>query len=81
MPELDREACPRAQLGAKLRRMRQQAGFTLEDAASMLEMCPNNLRRRENGYTKTDVHLARSMMDLYNVPDATLLDEVREACR
>lgn len=61
--------------------MRQQAGLTLEEAAARLDKTRSGLHRRETGYTKTDVHLARSMMDLYNIPDATLLDEIRKAAR
>lgn len=69
----------RSEIGAKLRRMRQQAGLTLEQAASKLDESEGGLRRRESGVTKIDVHLARSMMDLYEIRDSGLLDEVREA--
>ncbi|CAM3984601.1 hypothetical protein KIPE111705_34600 [Kibdelosporangium persicum] len=37
--------------------------------------------RIENGRTRVDVHLARSMMDLYGIRDITLLEEVREAVK
>lgn len=79
MSELIRTPRVRSQLGANLPHMRQQAGFTLEEAAFKLDTSTESLRRRETGFTATDVHLARSMMDLYDIRDDTFLDEVRQA--
>lgn len=81
LSELMRTPRVRSQLGAKLREMRLQAGFTLEEAAFKLDKSTKSLRRCETGFTTTDVHLARSMMDLYDIRDDTLLDEVRQASR
>jgi hypothetical protein len=53
--------------------------MTLEVAAKELEMSRFALARLESGTNKVDVHLARSMMDLYDVYDSGLLEEVRKA--
>ncbi|CAM3889589.1 helix-turn-helix transcriptional regulator [Kibdelosporangium persicum] len=71
----------RRRLGAKLRRMREQAGLTLDEAAAKLDKARSALNRIETGETKADVHLARSIMDIYDIFDANLLDEVREAAK
>ncbi|MFC0105647.1 helix-turn-helix domain-containing protein [Kibdelosporangium aridum] len=69
----------RRNLGAKLRQMRKQAHLTLELAAPKLDKTRSALHRVETGQTKANVHLVRSMMDLYDAYDPVLLDEVREA--
>ncbi|WP_312872919.1 helix-turn-helix domain-containing protein [Kibdelosporangium persicum] len=69
----------RRKLGAKLRRMREQAGLSLDEAASRLDKTRSALHRVETGETRVDVHLARSIMDVYDIFDTTLLDEVRQA--
>lgn len=61
--------------------MREDAGLSVEDAAIALDKHRNSLYRLEAGETKLDVHLARSMMDVYDHYDPTLLDQVREALR
>jgi transcriptional regulator with XRE-family HTH domain len=71
----------RRKLGAKLRRLREDAGHTLEAAAPMLDKTRSALQRIESGETRPDVHLVRSMMDLYDIYDPCLLDEVREALK
>jgi hypothetical protein len=71
----------RRKLGAKLRRLREQAGHTLDEAAPMLDKTRSALQRVESGETKADVHLVRSMMDVYDCYDPGLLDEVREAVK
>lgn len=71
----------RRKLGAKLRRLREDAGHTLEVAAPMLDKTRSALQRIESGETRPDVHLVRSMMDLYDIYDPCLLDEVREALK
>lgn len=69
MPERNSIPCLSSELGAKLRQMRQQAGLTLEEAAFKLHKSRSSLHRRETGFTKTDIHRARSMMDLYDIYD------------
>nr|WP_042178968.1 helix-turn-helix transcriptional regulator [Kibdelosporangium sp. MJ126-NF4]CEL13551.1 Putative DNA-binding protein in cluster with Type I restriction-modification system [Kibdelosporangium sp. MJ126-NF4]CTQ99237.1 Putative DNA-binding protein in cluster with Type I restriction-modification system [Kibdelosporangium sp. MJ126-NF4] len=72
---------PRRRLGIKLRRMRERAKFTLEAAAPELDKTRSALQRIEAGETKADVHLVRSMMDLYDLHDPLLLDEARKALK
>jgi transcriptional regulator with XRE-family HTH domain len=71
----------RRQLARRLRQMREQAGLTLEEAAPRLDKTRSSLGRIETGATKADVHLVRSMMDIYDHYDPDLLDLVREANR
>jgi transcriptional regulator with XRE-family HTH domain len=59
--------------------MREQAHLTLEDAASRLEKTRSSLHRIEQGQTKADIHLVKSMMDLYDHYDPDLFDLVRKA--
>jgi transcriptional regulator with XRE-family HTH domain len=61
--------------------MREQAGLNLEDAAQRLDKSRSSLGRIETGQSRADVHLVRSMMDLYDIYDPELLDLVREANR
>lgn len=53
--------------------------MTLEVAAKALDMNRFTLARLESGANKMDVHIARSMMDVYDCYDSELLDEVRKA--
>jgi transcriptional regulator with XRE-family HTH domain len=61
--------------------MRLKAGLTLDQAASRLDLKRSGLHRLETGGSIPHVHVARSMMDLYDqfVPD--LLDTIRAARR
>jgi transcriptional regulator with XRE-family HTH domain len=71
----------RRRLARRLRQMREQTGWTLEEAAKRLDKTRSSLGRIETGQSRADVHLARSMMDLYDHYDPELLDLVREANR
>jgi transcriptional regulator with XRE-family HTH domain len=71
----------RRRLARRLRQMREQAGLTLAEAALRLDKTRSSLGRIETGQSRADVHLARSMMDFYDVYDAELLDLVRAANR
>lgn len=71
----------RRRLARRLREMREQAGLTLQSAASRLDKTRSALHRIETGVTKADVHLVRSMMDIYDHYAPDLLDLVREANR
>ena len=55
--------------------------MTIEDAAAALDKHRNSLYRLEAGETRLDVHLARTMMDVYDHYDSDLIDLVREALR
>lgn len=61
--------------------MREKSGMTLEAAARMLDKTRSSLGRIETGQTKADVHLIRSMMDLYDHYDPDLVDLAREAAK
>jgi transcriptional regulator with XRE-family HTH domain len=71
----------RRQLGKRLRKMRETAGFSMDDASDRLDKSRTALFRIESGETRVDVHLARSMMDLYDIYDDGLLDAVRVAAK
>lgn len=71
----------RRRLARRLRWMREQARMTLEDAAPRLDKTKSALSRIETGMAKADVHLVRSMMDVYDHYDPELLDLAREAAR
>ncbi len=57
------------------------AGYSMDEAAAKLDKSRTALFRIESGETKVDVHLARSMMDLYDIYDDGLLDAVRLAAK
>jgi transcriptional regulator with XRE-family HTH domain len=61
--------------------MREHARMTLEDAAGRLEKTRSSLHRIEQGQTKADIHLVKSMMDLYDVYDEELAELVRQAAK
>src|SRR5262245_54284233 len=61
--------------------MREQAGFTLDEAAPKLDKSRSVLHRIETGQTRVDVHLIRSIMDLYDIFDPRLTDQTREALK
>lgn len=71
----------RRRLARRLRQMREHAGMTLEEAAPRLDKTRSSLGRIETGKSRADVHLIRSMMDLYDLYDPDLLDLARAANR
>lgn len=71
----------RRKLARRLRQMREKAGLTLETAASRLDKTRSALGRVETGQSRADVHLVRSMMDLYDQYDPELVDLARDAKR
>lgn len=69
-------------LGRELRRLREEAGLTLEDAAPQLDWSTSKLSRIEIGQQSVDVHGVRSMLDLYDVGGdrwTEIIDLTREA--
>jgi hypothetical protein len=66
-----------------LRELREQAGFTLEEAAPPLDTSMSRLSRIENGQQRADVHLVKSMLDLYDAGEqwAEMLELAREAAK
>lgn len=71
----------RRKLGRRLRALRESAGLTMEAAAVKLDKSRTSLLRIESGDYKADVHLVRSMMDLYDQWEEDLLDAVRDALK
>lgn len=71
----------RRRLARRLRQLRELSGMTLEEAAPRLDKTKSSLARVETGKTRADVHLVRSMMDLYDHYDGTLIDLARDAVR
>jgi len=69
----------RRKLGRRIRELRETARMTLEVAAKQLDMTRFTLARLEKGENRMDVHVARSMMDLYDAYDDGLIEEVRRA--
>jgi hypothetical protein len=72
---------PQRQLARVLRRLREEAGLSLEEAAPKLDWSASKLSRIENVQQGVDVHWVRSMLDLYNVGGAQwteILELVRE---
>jgi transcriptional regulator with XRE-family HTH domain len=54
-------------LGRLLTRFREQAGMTLEDAAGALYTSRSAVSRLETGGTRVNVHILKSMLDIYNI--------------
>lgn len=69
----------RRRVARTVRGMRARAGLSLVGAAARLDLSRSALNRLEAGQTRVSVHLARSMMDLYDEFCPGLLDTVRAA--
>jgi transcriptional regulator with XRE-family HTH domain len=59
----------RRRLGAELRRLRDRAGLSLEQAARELEVSPSKISRLENGLSPAKVWDVRNLLTLYGVED------------
>lgn len=71
----------RRRLARRLRQMREAAGMTLDVAAPKLDKTRSALSRIELAQSKADVHIVRSMMDVYDRYDPDLVQLAREAQR
>ncbi|MFI6100674.1 helix-turn-helix domain-containing protein [Lentzea sp. NPDC051213] len=71
----------RRKLAKKLRKLRLHARMSIQEAAKALDKDVQALYRIEAAETRVDVHLVRSMMDLYDAYDPDLLDQVRDALK
>jgi transcriptional regulator with XRE-family HTH domain len=72
----------RRQLARTLRELRVHAGLTIEAAAPLLDFSPSKLSRIENAHQGVDVHIVRSMLDLFDVGGdrwTEILELTREA--
>ncbi|MGH3869395.1 MAG: helix-turn-helix domain-containing protein [Pseudonocardiaceae bacterium] len=73
---------PQRQLARALRRLREGAGLTLEEAAPQLDWSTSKLGRIETAHQGVDVHGVRSVLDLYNIGGAQwteIIELTREA--
>jgi transcriptional regulator with XRE-family HTH domain len=69
----------RREIGRRLREAREAAGLSLHEAAPLLDTSTSSLNRLENGGTRANVHIVRSMADVYQARLDDLLDLVRES--
>jgi transcriptional regulator with XRE-family HTH domain len=72
----------RRQLARTLRELRVHAGLTIEAAAPRLDVSASKLSRIENAHQGVDVHMVRSMLDLFDVGGdrwTEILELTREA--
>lgn len=74
---------PRLRVASTLRRLREQARMSMEEAAAELDISVPSLSRIETGKVNANVHLVRSMLDLYNGGDCwrEMLDLTRQSRR
>ncbi|SMC97163.1 hypothetical protein SAMN05661093_03404 [Kibdelosporangium aridum] len=61
--------------------MREASGHTLDSAALALDKTRSALHRIETGETKANVHLVRTMMDLYDHFEPALIEATRKSLR
>ena len=75
----------RRRLGTELRRLRDSAGYKLEEVAGMLGVAPSTLSRIETGKAPTKSSYLSQLLELYRVTDAgqrqILVDMAREGHR
>lgn len=71
----------RRRLGRRLKQLREQAGMNLDEAAVRIDRTRSALNRMETGKARIDVNVVRTMMDVYDVRDDSLIDLAREALR
>lgn len=69
----------RQEVGRRIRQARQHAGLTVVQAAARLEITRSALSRFENGIGGVNVHLLKSMMDVYDQRMDDVLDMIRQA--
>ncbi|WP_432050547.1 helix-turn-helix domain-containing protein [Verrucosispora sp. NA02020] len=62
----------RFQLGAQLRRAREESGVSTEHAADVIEVSPSTLRRIEQGRVGLKGPALNALLDLYGITDAEL---------
>jgi transcriptional regulator with XRE-family HTH domain len=75
----------RRRLGTELRRLRESAGYKLEEVAGMLGVAPSTLSRIETGKAPTKSAYLSHLLELYQVTDTgqrqVLVDMAREGHR
>ena len=76
MPEVRSPTVRRRELGALLRKLRTQKGFTVEQAASQLMFSMSKLSRMETGHGIATLRDIRDLCDLYGVTDEAERDRM-----
>ena len=75
----------RRRLGTELRKLRESAGYKLEEVAGLLGVAPSTLSRIETGKAPTKSAYLTQLLELYRVTDAgqrqVLIDMAREGHR
>ena len=71
----------RRRLRIELRKAREQAGLTQQDAANGLEWSLSKLIRIENGIVSVSVTDLRALLQQYSVSDPALVGELEDAAR
>jgi len=75
----------RRRLGTELRKLRESAGYKLEEVAGLLGVAPSTLSRIETGKAPTKSAYLTQLLELYRVTDAgqrqVLVDMAREGHR
>jgi transcriptional regulator with XRE-family HTH domain len=69
----------RQEVGRRIRLARRHAGLTVVEAAERLEITRSALSRFENGMGGVNIHLLRSMMDVYDQRMDDVMDMIRQA--
>ena len=78
---MDSPTFVRFQLGAQLRRLRDQAGATTERAASVIDVSPSTLRRIESGRVGIKGPALAALLNEYGVTDGDLRDTLLTMAR
>lgn len=71
----------RERLGQALRRLREAQGMTQTQAAEKIGFTDDRISRAENGRTKVEIPLLRSLMDIYKVKDPELRSALEDMAR
>lgn len=69
----------RRRLGRIMRQLRERARLSLGEAARAIEYTTASLSRLENGQQGLNIHVAKSMLDVYNEVDR--YEEILDLCR
>ncbi len=71
----------RRELGALLRKMRQEAGLTVQQVADRLLVAPSSISRLETGQRSASPRDIRDLCDLYGVTNPAVRDHLNELAR
>jgi transcriptional regulator with XRE-family HTH domain len=81
VPEVRSPTVRRRELGAILRALRTQKGFTVEQAAAQLMFSMSKLSRMETGHGIATARDIRDLCDLYDVTDESERDRLTQLAR